>query len=239
MVLVGRADRRVLLHLRPHELADARGVPRRGDVADFLRQGQPRRPGADDRFQHPVRGNLLYVRVLRRNDNVFGYDHAHGDRFVRFVAEKPLQRQQIGGESQPPESEGTHLHVAARGGGDGGVLLYSGRFRYREHHPQHHFGDDQLCGGVPDLPPQPAVRARVRGERHGAHRAVGARHAGKRCLPLRRHLLYNVFDQRFIRLYQLEPHAEAAEPATRTIRIQRDGGRNRVRRPFFIVALHP
>ena len=64
------------------------------------------------------------------------------------------------------------LCLPAEPGGDLRVLLHPAGLPHRQPAAQHHLGDDQLPGGLPDGPAQPAVRGGLRGQRPGAHRAV-------------------------------------------------------------------
>ena len=80
--------------------------------------------------------------------------------------------------------------------------------RNRQYDPVHYLGDDQFHSGLSHIPPLSPVRARIRRQRHRADRAVDTRHDRGYDLSVRRDLLYDVPDQRYIRICQLAQNAK-------------------------------
>ena len=93
-------------------------------------------------------------------------------------------------------------HLLFQGGG--GVLLPAGGAAHGEPGPQHRIRDHQLLGGVSDLPPQCLVRRRLCRQRPGADRPVGTGGGKRPGLHPGHHQLYDLFHERYVRLYQLE-----------------------------------
>ena len=82
--------RSVVLYFRQKKLSYPGGVAHRRYVAHFQRQGQSRRTGADDNLQHTLRRDLIYLRLLRRDDNLSRHDGPDGIVRACELAEKSL-----------------------------------------------------------------------------------------------------------------------------------------------------
>ena len=90
MGIVGASHHGFLLLLRRIGISYARRLSYRRDVAHFLRQGQPLRAGADDNLRADIRLYIIWIRILRRDDDLRWNDRSDGGRSACVVAEKPI-----------------------------------------------------------------------------------------------------------------------------------------------------
>ena len=127
-------------HFWRRRLPDACRLARRRDLAHLLRQGQSNRAGPDDNFQRAVRHYIIFIPLLRRDDNLPRNDLAYGGLCLDLMASQSIRRLARRGKGEFHKSARGRTHLPCHRRDNGDILLYFEVFQYRKPAPQHRFG---------------------------------------------------------------------------------------------------
>ena len=169
---IGVSDRKLVSDFREWERYDADCFADRRDVSDLSGEGQCGGARSDDHLLSSLRRDLLWIPLLRRNDDVSGNVYAHVPVGADLMG-TPSVSEKSGCSSSGRKERGFHFtdpdgyrHLC--------LLLYSALDENGESDPEHDFRGDELSGGEHDVLQKSVLFACLRGKRHDPDRAVGS-----------------------------------------------------------------
>ncbi len=184
--------------------------PHRGHCTHLCLQRGCVRAGLDHRLQRFLRCDLLPLSILRRNAHLPWYDCTYGALRCHLLDPPSLCRCTAGGGGEAALPSGNLFSWDRDDRSHPSFLFYSRCSGYGKLNVKHRIGSHQLCSLLPHLAAKQLLRFSLQCKRLRPHRLMDLCKHGRSGISPYDLLLFDVFMQRSLRIFQLAAHPKTA-----------------------------